>query len=149
MSRRPYNHPDNIDQNGQPKVSENIWDMKEDIRLGATPVAFGDNKLLEWMLAQDMKLDSGNAEAGNMAEVVELISKLTRKLDSFHPDAFSWNGDADGAKTVKDALAALADSVTMFYIHPGYWAGTPKTAAEAINRLAAAVYVLQSNTTIS
>lgn len=26
---RPYNHPDNIDQNGQPKMSENAWMLYE------------------------------------------------------------------------------------------------------------------------
>lgn len=32
MTARPYNHPDNLDLSGQPKVSEDAWANQEALR---------------------------------------------------------------------------------------------------------------------
>lgn len=138
MAKRPYNHADNLNQQGRPKVSEDLWDLTETLR---------SERLFEWALNNGIRLANGSVEPSTVGEAFELLVKIIKKLDSTVQNPLAWNGTPPG--TAREATARLAAAVSMFWCHPAHWDGEPKSASEAINRLAAAIYALQTNTPIS
>jgi hypothetical protein len=64
---RPYNHPDNLKENGQPKMSEDAWELSEKIREGTDDV--------DWMLWPE-----GLAKPADLSSAVSALLSEVRRL---------------------------------------------------------------------
>jgi hypothetical protein len=57
----PYNHPSNIDQNGQPKMSENAWELLQRENENKADVAHATNFLSDLLVSKKEFLDAMSA----------------------------------------------------------------------------------------
>lgn len=111
---RPYNHPDNLDQNGQPKVSEDAWALNEMILDAAqadmlawpsnipTPKTFEEAFLA---LLREVKL---LREAREEDQVGDFLAQSIDHEEYIPEDFTHWSGTGSAINTKTKALDSLA-----------------------------------------
>lgn len=138
---RPYNHPDNLADNGQPKMSEDAWALSEAQRL---------SDFLD--LNGDLELRDANA----VESLAKAVISLTRRLEKLEPNQAAAllkesapYKDGNLAALLKESapskdgnLAEMLADASIAYepSSPLPWGGeSVKTVSQALDRLAKSV----------
>lgn len=108
--KRPYNHPDNIGSDGQPKMSEDAWAIYEQLREDMAEDSTWGNDLAVGLESRASKADFAAAleaaVASHHRETVELMSNLASRVDDVATLVTAVNTLASKIDSLKTAVLA-------------------------------------------
>jgi hypothetical protein len=146
---RPYNHPDNLKPNGQPRMSEDNWALSESLREGgpSDPVS-----ILEWKGRPANQNEALHQLALRIKELETQLATLQPSLaDKLkHEEVGGLDasqlkheevGGLDASQFVYEDKSKLCKADFQSY-DSAKWETQPQNKWEAINRLADAVFAI-------
>lgn len=87
---RPYNHPDNIDENGKPKMSEDAWALSEKIH---DDVASMISSIFSELEALRVKMETLDALYESFNRLRAASAAMSAKVDSDATPVSSFTND--------------------------------------------------------